>query len=126
MSIIKVTAPGLVCAILLGLLSPAFADPWTGADTVRELAFDGAATLDWAQTRWIVSHEPQFHEVNPILGRRPPIGTVDLYFLSSLALHAAVSRALPETWRQPWQYATLGIEAGFVGYNAELGIHFRF
>lgn len=43
-------------------------------------------TIDWLQTRYIARHPDQFHELNPLIGRHPSIGRVNVHFLSILLL----------------------------------------
>lgn len=84
---------------------------------------------DWGQTRNIVHRAdtgcdgaPTCIERNPILGRNPSIKRVDSYFLFTAVAHTAISYALPPAWRRGWQYVTIGVEAGVVGYNYSIGL----
>ncbi len=105
-------------ALFLALGAPAEADPWTHADTVREVACTGVALVDYDQTLRIAADG---NEINPALGTHPSPAAVTLYFAASIGLHYAVARVLPETWRAPFQYITFTWEAAFDLHNASIG-----
>jgi len=115
---------------ILGLSSaPVFGGDWTADDTARQAGYLVLHVADWGQTRNIVRRAdtgcdgaPTCIERNPILGRNPSIKRVDSYFLFTAVAHTAISYALPPAWRRGWQYVTIGVEAGVVGYNYSIGL----
>ena len=109
------------------------ADAWSKSDTTREIAYLALHVADWGQTRNIVHRsntgcdgDSTCIERNPFLGRNPSIRRVDTYFAVTALAHAAISHALPKDWRQGWQYVTIGMEAGVVGYNYSIGLKVDF
>ena len=128
--------------IFLSLLSfSAVADEWTTADTSREVTYQVIQAVDWAQTRSIVRGQCWYingdsrnacvggigrYEMNPILGTRPSLDRVDIYFVASAVVHYLISDTLPEKYRAPFQYVSIVYEAGVVNRNFHLGIGAKF
>lgn len=114
---------------------------WTKADTVRQAAVVALQVADWHQTKRLATERTptvlvekpdgssttyfsryRHEEWNPILGERPSRAKIDLYFVGSIVGNAAVSCLLPSNWRGAWQYISIGVEAGFVAHNIEIGV----
>ena len=112
---------------LIALLLPSFAyaEEWTSADIKREVAYQSIAVVDWLQTRNI-ARDPCYYEQNKILGSHPSIARVNQYFALTGIAHYFVSKALPEKYRIPFQYISIGVEVGAVGHNFSIGINARF
>lgn len=103
------------------------ADPWTGKDTAREVAYLILHVADWGQTRNIVHRESEgYWEINPILGKYPSIKRVDSYMTFTMLAHIGIAYAMPRGWREAFQYSTAGIEAGFVINNNSIGLRVDF
>lgn len=98
---------------------------WTRDDTIRHAVFTGVLAVDWLQTREIAKND-DFYETNPILGKEPDTNEVDLYFASSWLLTTGVAYMLPDRYRKAFQYIIIGVEAGYVGHNYNLGIRINF
>lgn len=116
----------VVFTIILLSSFTAHADEWTKEDTYLEITYLAIHIADWGNTLYIADHPEDYHEINPILGRHPSRSRVNNYFMITGLLHPAISYALPQPYRQYWQYATVGIEAGVVGWNLSIGIGFGF
>ena len=101
--------------ILQGCASVPFED-WSTADTVRQGAFLGLLAVDTYQTHGIVD-DPNCYETNPILGRDPSDGSINVYMLGCAVGHTLVSGLLNPEWRERWQYIWIGAEAGTVIHN---------
>lgn len=99
---------------------------WTRADTYRQAAMITVSGADWLQTRQIAKNPDKFYEMNPILGKHPSTGEVDLYFAASLAAHTAIAMALPPKYREFWQYFWIGAEAATVAHNLDVGVKIQF
>lgn len=100
---------------------------WTSNDTKWQIAYIVVHTIDWRQTINIVEREGEgYYETNPILGRSPSRRRVDTHFAVTALAHTAISYALPPDWRRRWQMVTIGIEAGYVGYNYSIGLKMDF
>ena len=123
-----------IITVILFTLTADAADKWTTADTAWQASAMALMAADWGQTRYISKH-PEYYETNPILGRHPSTGRVNLYFLGVMIVHPVVSYLLPAKAqvfgfdinpRRIWQAGTIIVELGCVGNNARLGIGFSF
>ena len=110
--------------VFMLFLSTAGAD-WSSGDTNRQLAFTALQMVDWAQTREI-ARNPDFYETNPILGKYPSSTEVDVYFAATTLGHYLVSQALPSDYRKVWQYVWIGVQAGYVTHNYQMGVRIDF
>lgn len=104
---------------LLGLGGVAGAD-WRPADTVRQAAYLSLHYADWRQTIQLAEH-PDYHELNPIIGKHPSRQRVDNYFAATAVAHTAVSVMLPPRWRSRWQYFTIATQGLVVHHNYQIG-----
>ncbi len=123
------TRAALLLFALLALSPLRASDPWTKADTARELAFTAVVVLDWGTTLDIErAHQesPWIHETNPILGRHPSRAKVNLYIPAGILLHFLAARAMPARWRAAFQSASIFIEAGAVSHNFAVGLRLNF
>lgn len=113
--------------VVVALLLPVAvsADEWRSEDTYRELAFQTLWLADYRQTREIATN-PSYYETNEILGRDPTLSEVDRYFAIGAAVHAVISSTLPRRYRSWWQYATIAVQAGYVGHNMSIGLSVDF
>ncbi len=115
----------LLIMLLCLIAVPAYAD-WTKADTLREVAWQGIHIMDWGTTLDMARQPDKYHEINPILGKHPSVGKVNLYMGLSAIGHMAVSYALPEKIRPYWQYITIGISSACVINNFNVGLKVKF
>ncbi|MFA6903332.1 MAG: hypothetical protein WC236_09640 [Gallionellaceae bacterium] len=104
----------------------ATADDWTRLDAEREVVYLIVDAMDWAQTRNIARNPDRWYETNAILGDHPSVDKVDAYFVGMALAHCAIAAALPADYRAAFQYATIGIEVGYVHRNLQLGIGIKF
>lgn len=115
----------LAVSALLIISTSAYA-AWSRPDTYREIASESLLFIDYSQTYNIANTPDRFYEHNPILGRHPSIGRVNLYFISSMILHPIISYILPSKVRPYFQYITIGIETSCIANNMRVGIGMRF
>lgn len=123
----------IVFVISMLLCSSAIAD-LGGADVLPESLYLVAHTADWLQTRDIstrctpdvVTGSYALSETNPILGKCPSLGAVNVYFLATYAARLAIIAALPPQAKVFAQYVTIGLEVGVASRNARMGVQFRF
>ena len=117
----------LIIAILLFSTS-AFADNWTTADTYREVAFQTLNVIDWGQTRYIAQNPNKYyeHDYSGLIGSNPTTGRIDAFMVESAVLHFIVAYYLPESWRTPFQYLTIGGKLNATIGNASIGIQMSF
>jgi hypothetical protein len=115
-------------ALLLFSSSVFAQDNWRSEDTYREIAFQILHVIDWGQTRYIAEHPENFYEIESAwaIGKHPTTGRVDAYMTETAVLHVIVAYALPETWRAPFQYVTIGMKLNNVVGNASIGIKILF
>lgn len=79
---------------------------------------------DWSQTRYIATHS-EYEERNPILGKNPTRGEVDLYFAGWLAANTAAYYLLPEKVQPYWFWPLILVETGAIVNNASIGVGFN-
>ena len=120
-------SPQFVISMGVFLLSPmhALADEWTTADTWREAAYLSLLTVDWAQTRNFLRN-PDCYEQNKLLGQHPEQSHLDAAVIITGLAHVYIASVLPEKYRAPFQYISIGIEGGAVAHNFSLGATVKF
>lgn len=107
---------------------------WTPEENRWLAASTAMLVADWAQTRTLIreintpfnaTRVTPYHETNPVLGRNPSMGTVNLYFMSMLGLNYLIADNLNQH-RTHWLMFTTVIEFDQVHKNASIGIKFSF
>lgn len=93
--------------IALALAITATSCSETGRYAVGEAAFLAPSTIDELQTLSITA---RCQEGNPIIGPCAERVGVGIYFFGMVAIHAAISWALPSSARVVWQSFTSGME----------------
>ena len=117
----------LIITLFVCIAHPVLAaDPWTRADTYREVAYVIITTADWSQTLQSADHPEKWTEMNPILGKHPSRSRVNTLIPLGMVLHAGIAYILPRPYREWWQYAWIGIETAAVGKNLSVGIGIGF
>jgi hypothetical protein len=96
-------------------------EDWDRSDTIREAVFLGTLAVDAYQTHRI-SDDDRFYEMNPILGKDPSHGAINLYMVGCAVGHTVVSGLLKPKYREAWQYFWIGAEAYTVVGNHRLGV----
>lgn len=129
-----------ILAILLFISIPSFASDWSTGDTYSESVYLAFLAVDWAQTRNIVrsnercsvgkpnqvAHCYHYPELNPILGKSPSMARVNAAVILTGLAHVYIASILPEKYRAPFQYISIGIEGGAVVHNFSIGIGAKF
>ena len=93
-------------------------------DIALELLYQVALYVDYRQTR-AISDSEFYYERNPLLGEHPSASRTRNYFIAGGLAHAGITALLPQgKYRTLWQGVTLGVEAGFVYTNYQIGIRF--
>lgn len=114
-------------SLLLGFLvtTPAgAADPWSKQDIALEGVYLVLHLIDWGQTRQIANDPEHYHEMNPIIGKHPSTGRVDVYMATSALLHLGVTHFLPKECRPYFQGVTLAMQGTVVMHNFSIGLGF--
>ena len=101
---------------------------WTTEENRWLAASTAMLITDWAQTRTLVreintpfnkTRITPYHETNPILGRNPSMGTVNLYFVSVIGLNYLIAEQLDQH-RKHWLMFTTLFEIDQVHKNASI------
>ena len=99
---------------------------WTG----EEKAWLGTAATftvaDWATTRDLTRrYNEGYYENNPILGKHPSTGRVDLYFVTAGLLGYAIADNLDQN-RKLFLQGWTAVEIFYVNRNLNLGLKMKF
>jgi hypothetical protein len=81
---------------------------------------------DWGQTLDVARNPYDYHEINPIMGRHPSVGNVNIYMGMSALVHAGISYALPKKYRTYWQSISIVVTGALVVHNNSIGLEVRF
>lgn len=95
------------------------AQKWSHTDSVLEVSYFATMMTQWSHTD-VMQH--QCMEMNPALGQCTPDARMPptVFFPLTVAVHAAVSAALPPDARRVWQSTTLGFSMAWTGKNLEI------
>jgi len=110
------------------IISPTltFASDWTGGDTASETTYLVLHTIDWGQTLYVVEHPDDYRETNGFLGNHPSRGKVNTWFIITGLLHVGAANWLSPTYRDAFQYITIGYQANNVSRNYSIDIKMEF
>lgn len=102
----------------------------TQEQKAKQLCFMILLYQDYKQTSNI-NFKGGHCEGNKILGKFPSQKEIDLYFLTSAALHTSISYILPEKYVDIWQNVTIFIQTktinnNYIMQNKEQNIQFKF
>lgn len=122
--------------------------PWTKLDVGLATAFWVTLVTDWIQTRqiakaqytcsevrqyWVGSclntvpaQTGMVREANPLIGARPSMQKVNLYFASTGLGSACLLRVLPAPWRRAFLLVGVSLEAYVIQDNAKVGLRIRY
>lgn len=85
------------------------------------VASTAALACDWGQTRSAATQGWRYHyENNPIMGPKPPVGYVDLYFGGIAITNALLWLVIPRRYRVFVPLAIFGIETRQAARNVDL------
>lgn len=90
--------PLLALLTCILLISCAGRQPLTKSQWVGEAAWQAIHVIDWGQTLNIADN-PDYHEKNPLIGRHPSRGKVNLYMGASAIIHPIITYLLPEDYK---------------------------
>ena len=109
--------------------------PLTTNQIVGEVAWQAIHIVDWGQTLDIADNPDRYHEINPIIGRHPSRGRVNMYMGASALLHPLVTYMLPEEAeilgfefnpRWVWLGGTIATSGACVINNQSIGLKMAF
>lgn len=116
----------LILVLLFPLHSEAQFSNWTPTDKALLAASTTMLILDWGQTLYIAKNPVRFHELNPILGEHPSVGSVNTYFAAAIIGNYLLADWLGATNRRLYLGGITALEAGVVLHNRGLGIKVSF
>lgn len=94
---------------------------WSTLDKTLLVASTAANIVDWGQTRTIAYNPDVWHEKNPLLGRHPSVGEVNVYFITRLILTPLLAHYFPE-YRTRILSLWLATGVGYSVHNHTIGI----
>jgi hypothetical protein len=99
--------------------------PLTKAQIAGEVAFEVLHAIDWGQTLDIAGSD-EYYEMNPIIGRYPSRGRVNLVMCATAIGHPIVTWLIPDSWRWWWIGGTSVGKAVTVIHNNRIGLKMDF
>jgi len=112
--------------LVLALISSlAQAGEWSSTDKLLAETALATAIIDWRQTQ-LIAEEPNCWEKNPLLGRKPSMKHINLYFAGAIIANYLIADSLSEKWRRAWLSGLIGLELITVNNNRQLGIKLKF
>ena len=111
--------------ILLLTTTPAFADEWITADTWREGTYLGLLAIDWHQTRVCLA-SIGCYEKNPAVGKHPSSQKLNVEVATTALTHIVLAAVLPEKFRAPFQYISIGVEGEVTWHNYRVRVTLGF
>jgi hypothetical protein len=112
--------------ILLSLVAHAESREWSTEEKVWGATTGMLLLGDWATTKNMTHrYDENYHENNPLLGRRPTVNRVNLYFLTVTPIVFLAADYFGD-YRKEILQATSVIELIMVGNNLRIGLHFQF
>ena len=100
--------------------------PLTTNQIVGEVAWQAIHVVDWGQTLDIADNPNEYQEVNPLMGKHPSRGKVNIYMASSALLHPLVTYLIPHKWRWYWIGGTIVTSGACVINNNSIGLKMNF
>jgi len=99
--------------------------PLTKAQIAGEIAFEALHLIDWGQTLDIENHDGMY-EWNPLMGRHPSRGRVNLVMGAIAVVHPVITWAIPSEYRWWWIGGSSAASAWAVVHNDRLGLNINF
>ena len=104
----------------------ALAEPWDATDRALGVAAVSALVIDWGQTRDIVKRPHDYEERNPLLGKHPSMGRVNLICAGSIAATLLTADWLTSKNRKIFLGTITAIELTVIGHNKNIGLRVSF
>jgi hypothetical protein len=99
---------------------------WTGEEKAWLGTAAAATVADWATTRDLTRrYNEGYYENNPVLGKNPSTGRVDLYFVSAGLLGYAIADNLDQN-RKLFLQGWTAVEILYTNRNLNIGLKMKF
>jgi hypothetical protein len=99
---------------------------WTGEEKAWLGTAAAATVADWATTRDLTRrYNEGYYENNPVLGKNPSTGRVDLYFVSAGLLGYVVADNLDQN-RKLFLQGWTAVEILYTNRNLNIGLKMKF
>jgi hypothetical protein len=119
----KVLATVLVC---FSTMTWADNRAWTGEEKAWLGTAAAATVADWATTRDLSRrYREGYYENNPVLGKNPSTGRVDLYFVSAGLLGYVIADNLDQN-RKLFLQGWTAVEILYTNRNLNIGLKMKF
>lgn len=99
---------------------------WDKTEIALETAALTLHMVDWSQTLKIARNPAEYTERNPLLGRHPSEGKVNIFMGVWLIIQPVIANALPHDWRKGFIALTAAVKLGCVLNNANIGLGWGF
>lgn len=122
----------LAALLLFFSMSPVHAEPfegWTNEEKAWFVASEVSQILDYQTTRNILYQKPSwkgYYEVNPLLGRHPSQGKLNIAEAVTVVGNYYLSDWLGHDNRLLWLRAHTAVELDFAAHNIRIGAEVRF
>jgi len=122
----------LAALLLFFSMSLAHAEPfegWTDEEKAWFVASEISQILDYQTTRNVLYQQPKwkgYYEVNPLLGRHPSQGKLNIAEVATVIGNYYFSDWLSHDNRLFWLRAHTAFELGITAHNIQIGAEIRF
>jgi len=103
------------------LVGCATTDKWSTTERTKEAAWLILHAVDWRQTAYAMDRPDKYEELNPILGKHPSEGRLNLFILTTTIGHILITNYIPKEHRSVWQNISIGFKLGAVSNNFYVG-----
>jgi uncharacterized protein YfiM (DUF2279 family) len=112
----------IITLLAATLAMSASAQEFDAVDKALYAAAQGAAIVDWSQTRSFIKQPDKFAEGNPLLGRNPSRDKVDAFMVARLGVQHLVFTSVPAAYRKPVMAAVSITSWAAVASNHRIGV----
>ena len=99
---------------------------WDKTELAMEAGFLTLHGIDWAQSLKIARNPGEYHEHNPLLGKHPSEGNVNMVMGAWTVIQPVIAHLLPSNWRKGFIAASGLVKLGAVINNASIGLGWGF
>jgi len=117
----------LLLAVFSGVAQAGY-DDWDKETKSLYVASNVLLLADWSSTRYLVrqSQTTSYYENNIILGKKPSMSSVDLYFVGSMIANYYIVDNLSPKVGKWYLTGLIVLESGVVSHNLKIGLKISF